>query len=107
MKAYFVGLALSLGLSNPGMAAAPPLKGSVATAARHYSTATTPIGTLLDDAAARAIVDRHLPKLSADRRIFFARKLTLRAIQPMSQGEITVRQLAAIDADLKRLRRRR
>lgn len=70
-----------------------------------YTTAGTPIGTLLDDPAARAIVDRHLPNTSTDRRIAFARRLTLKAIKPMSGGAITDRKLAAIDADLRRLKR--
>ncbi len=71
-----------------------------------YTTAKTPIGTLLDDPAARVIVDRHIPNTSTDRRIYFARKFTLKGIQPMSQGKITDRQLAAIDAELARLRKR-
>jgi len=79
-------------------------KGSKA-ATPHYTTLTTPIGTLLDDPRARMIVDRHIPNTSTDKRIYFARALTLKSLQRFANGQITDRQLAAVDADLAKLRR--
>ena len=69
----------------------------------HLSTADTTIGDLLDNPAAKAIVDKHLPGFSADSRVEMARGFTLRAIQPMVADQITIAMLDAIDADLAAL----
>jgi para-nitrobenzyl esterase len=74
-----------------------------APAQAHYSTAETEIGTLLDDPAARAIVDKHLPGFSSGDQINMARGMTLKAIQPFAGDTITDAVLAAIDADLASL----
>jgi hypothetical protein len=91
------------------LADAPVLAGSPDTrpvaAAAAYSSASTALGTLLDNPRTRAILDRHIPGLSSDMRISMARTMTLKAIQGFSGGRITNAQLAAIDADLARLRR--
>lgn len=78
---------------------------SVVAATPLYSTATTPIGTLLDNPRARAIVDRHIPNTSTDSRIYFARAMTLKTMQRFAKGQISDKQLAAVDADLAKLRR--
>lgn len=97
----FVCLALSTLISAPVHAAPKPSK----TAVPLYSTGATPIGTLLDDPQARVIVDRHIPNTSTDKRIYFARSMTLKSLQRLANGRITDRQLAAVDADLAKLRR--
>ena len=84
------------------LAAAPAPAASPAAAA--YSSAVTPIGTLLDNPRTRAILDRHISGLGSDMRITMARTMTLKAIQGYSGGRITDAQLAAIDAELARLR---
>lgn len=88
------------------LAAFAPASADAAAArkASRYNSSTTTIGTLLDDPRARVIVDRHIPNMSTDSRIIFARSLTLKGIQRFSQGKITDKQLAAVDADLARLK---
>ena len=47
----------------------------------HYSTSETDIGTLLDDPAAREVINKHIPGFSAKDQIDMARPLTLKALQ--------------------------
>jgi hypothetical protein len=93
-------------LLSAALAVLAPASADAAAARKRprYSTATTTIGTLLDDPRARVIVDRHIPNTSTDTRITFARALTLKGIQRFSQGKITDNQLAAVDADLAKLK---
>ena len=72
-------------------------------AAAHYSSAETDIGTLLDDPAARAIVDKHIAGFSTGDQIDMARSLTLKAIQQYAPDRFTDQALAEIDADLAKL----
>lgn len=68
-----------------------------------YSTAETDIGTLLDDAATRAILDKHIPEFTANEQVEMARPMTLRAIQQFAADMLTDAKLAAIDAELAAL----
>ena len=70
---------------------------------KHYSTQETPIGDLLADPAAKAIVDAHIPGLSDDPAIGMASSMTLRAIQPMASDKISVEMLDAVDAALAKI----
>jgi hypothetical protein len=74
-----------------------------ATTAPKYSTAETDIGTLIDDPAAKAIVEKHIPGLTTNAQIDMARAMTLKAIQQYAADEVTDERLAAIDADLAKL----
>lgn len=103
MKNYILLCTVLIALSPTSLEAAPARKNAPAAAPR-YGTASTPIGTLLDDPRARAIVDRHIPNTSTDSRIFLARGLTLKGIQRFSQGKISDGQLTAIDADFAKLK---
>jgi len=69
----------------------------------HYSTAMTDIGTLIDDPAAHAVVDKYLPGLLAGDQINMARTMTLVAIQPFAPDRISDKALADIDAELAKL----
>jgi hypothetical protein len=69
----------------------------------NYSTSDTDIGTLLDDPAARAVVDKHIPGFSSGDQIDMARGMTLRAIQQFAADTLTDKVLAEIDADLAKL----
>jgi hypothetical protein len=71
--------------------------------AAHYTTADTDIGTLLDDPAARAVLDKHIPGFSKRDQIDMARSMTLKGIQPYDSATITDKALADIDADLAKL----
>lgn len=102
MKKVFIACAALCALAPLAAQAAHPHKQHIAPL---YSTASTPIGTLLDDPRARVIVDRHIPNTSTDRRIYFARKMTLKALQKFANGQISDHQLAAVDTDLAKLKR--
>jgi hypothetical protein len=57
----------------------------------------------LDDPAARAVVDKHLPGFSSRDQIDMARSLTLKSLQQYDPNNITDKSLAAIDTDLAKL----
>jgi para-nitrobenzyl esterase len=83
-------------------AAKPPAGSATATAA-HYSTSTTEIGTLLDDPAAKAVIEKHVPGMTTNDQIDMARAMTLKDIQQYSPDAVTDKVLAAIDADFAKL----
>jgi hypothetical protein len=66
------------------------------------STAHTSIGDLLDNPAARAVLDRHLPAFSSTSQLEQARGFTLPRLQQYMPA-LTNEVLAAIDAELARL----
>ncbi|MCI4592063.1 hypothetical protein MOK15_18405 [Sphingobium sp. BYY-5] len=68
-----------------------------------YNVETTDIGTLLDDPAARTILDKHLPGFSANEQIGMARGMTLKAVQQYASDMVTDKALAAIQNDLSKL----
>ena len=74
--------------------------------AQYYTTSTTDIGTLIDDPAAHAIVDRHLPGVLSGDQIDMVRSMTLKAIQQFAPDRITDQALADIDAELAKLPRK-
>jgi hypothetical protein len=69
----------------------------------HYSTSDTDIGTLIDDPAAHAIVDKYLPGVLSGDQIDMARSMTLKAIQPYAADRISDKALADIDTELAKL----
>jgi hypothetical protein len=80
-----------------------PQAPSKAASLERYSTSTTDIGTLIDDPAAHAVVDRYLPGLLAENQINLARTMTLAAIQPFAADRISDKALADIDVELAKL----
>jgi para-nitrobenzyl esterase len=75
----------------------------VAAPAGHYSVEDTDIGTMLDDPAAKAILDKHIPGFSKGDQIDMARGMTLKAIEPYAGDQVTDKVLADIQADLNAL----
>ena len=69
-----------------------------------YSSSTTEIGTLLDDPAAKAILERHVPGMTTNDQVDMARSMTLKDIQQYSPDQITDKVLTEIDADLAKLK---
>lgn len=84
--------------------AADPAPAAAAPAKPKYSTAETDIGTLLDDPAAKAIIDKHIPGMTDNEQIEMARSMTLKAIQTYASDDVTDERLAKIDADLANLK---
>ncbi|HEX8669824.1 MAG TPA: hypothetical protein VF727_15770 [Allosphingosinicella sp.] len=74
-----------------------------AAASKRYSTSTTLLGKLLDDPAARALLDKHIPGLTSHPQVTSARGLTLKAVQKNVPDKITDKALAELDADLVKL----
>jgi hypothetical protein len=72
-------------------------------AASGYTVAGTEIGTLLDDAASKAVLEKHLPGFSANPQIEMARGMTLKAIQGFAADILTDDVLGKIDTDLAAL----
>jgi cytochrome P450 len=68
-----------------------------------YSTADTKIGSLLADPAAKAVLDKHFPGVSSDKRIGMAKSMTLRAVQKFAPDKFTTEALDAADAELASL----
>lgn len=88
-------LALALPLAAPVLAADAP-----AAAAPAYSTASTDIGTLLDNPQTRAVLDKHMPGFASNPQIEMARGMTLRQIQAFASDMLTDEVLGKVDADL-------
>jgi hypothetical protein len=102
MRALIVAAALSASiLSVPALAQAPAHPAADAPA--HYSTSDTDVGTLLDDPAARAIVDKYIPGFSSGEQVDMARSLTLRSLQQYAPDRMSDAILAQIDNDLAKL----
>ena len=96
-------LAALVGSAVPSTLPAQADSALSATAVEPYSTMDTPIGTLLDDPAARAILDKYMPSLTKGGRTEMVRSSSLKAIQGYSGGMLTDKLLADIDAELVKL----
>jgi len=83
--------------------ATPAPAAPASTAPAHYTTADTEIGTLLDDPAAKAILEKNIPGMTTNDQIDMARGMTMKGIQQYSPDQITDAKLAAIDAEFAKL----
>ncbi|WP_449469050.1 hypothetical protein [Sphingobium chungangianum] len=81
--------------------ATPALAETAATA--KYTSADTELGVLLDNPAAKAIVEKYIPGMTSNDQVDMARAMTLKAIQQYAPDDVTDARLAAIDADLAKL----
>jgi para-nitrobenzyl esterase len=75
---------------------------AAARASGHYSSLITPLGTMLDDPAARAVLEQEIPDVVNSDKIGMARGQTLVALQPYLP-QLTDAKLRAIDAELAKL----
>lgn len=69
-----------------------------------YSTTTTEIGVLLDNPETKAIIEKHIPGMTKNDQVEMARAMTLKDIQQYSPDAVTDKVLAAIDADLAKVK---
>lgn len=90
-------------MTTPMAKPAAPVAGTAAATGAKYSTSSTEIGTLLDDPAAKAIVEKHIPGMTTNEQIDMARSMTLKGIQQYSPDQVNDKVLAAIDADFAKL----
>lgn len=100
MKKFVIAAALAAAFAAPAYAADPAPATAPAPA---YSTATTDIGTLLDNPATKAVIDKHMPGFSGNPQIDMARSMTLKQIQQFAGDQITDEVLAKVDADLAKI----
>ena len=82
---------------------APAATPAAPATASGYSVEDTDIGTLLDDPAAKAVLDKHIPGFSTKDQIDMARSMTLKGIQQYAPDMITDKLLSDIQVDLSRL----
>lgn len=97
MKALFYFLA---GVAFPLAAAQASDTPAPATAPASFSTAATDIGTLMDNPATRAVLDKYIKEMIASPQIAQARGLTLQQLKGFTGDALTDETLAKIDADL-------
>lgn len=106
MRMFVVAAALALSLATPVLAqsAAPaaPAAATAPAAAGHFTTADTPLGDMLDNPAAKAVLVAHIPDMVNNPQIDMARSMTLKSLQAYSPN-LTDAALASIDADLAKL----
>lgn len=98
LTALAIGLAI-LGASTAAVAQPAP----AAAAADHYTTSTTPIGALLDDPAAKAVLVKYIPDVVSNPQIDMARGMTLKDTQQYAPDMVSDQKLAQIDAELAKL----
>lgn len=79
------------------------VQAETAAAAVSYSTADTDIGTLLDNPATKAILEKHVPGMTTDPQTDMARPMTLKQVQTFAPSQFSDETLAKIDADLAAL----
>ncbi len=96
-------LSVWLSLAALSMAAPAVADPAAAAAAGRYSTSVTDIGTLLDDAASRALLDKYIPGMTSSDQIDLARAMTLKDIQAYSPDNVTDKVLADLDAEFAKL----
>lgn len=101
---WAAGLALAAAVCSTGVTGqAGPVPAQLATALQHYSTADTPVSTLLADPAALEILRRHAPVFANSSRAAMLGNDSLKAIQGYAHTILTDEVLARIDAEFAKL----
>ena len=93
LAAGLIGLSLTFGL----LAAAPAMSAGA------LSVDTTPIADLAANPATKAILDKNIPELTGHPAFDQFKAMSLKQVQPLSQGALTDAQIAAVQADLDKL----
>ncbi len=100
MRAFIIAATLAASLASTSAFAQAASSSAPAAA---YTTAATDIGTLLDDPAAKAVLDKYIPGFSAGANVEMARAMTLKSVQEFRPEMFTDKLLADIDAELAKL----
>jgi len=96
---FIVPAATALAFLTPAAFAQTAPAPAPATAAAKFSL-DTPIEALVADPKAKAVLDADLPGVSTHPSYDMFKGMSLRAIQPMSGGKLTVEMLNKIETDL-------
>ncbi|HEX7821715.1 MAG TPA: hypothetical protein VF463_13985 [Sphingobium sp.] len=105
-RASIAMLSIAAAAPTAVLAQAAPAASAAAAKATGYTVADTDIGTLLDDPASKAIIDKYVPGFSANPQIDMARSMTLKMVQQYSSDTLTDPALANIQNDLNKLPRK-
>jgi para-nitrobenzyl esterase len=100
MRTFLTGALISV--AAPIALFATQATAAEATAQTGYSVETTDLGTLLDNAEAKAVLMKHIPTLIGNEQISMARSMTLKQIQQYAGDTLTDAKLAEIQTDLIR-----
>jgi hypothetical protein len=102
MRQFILVFALAASLPVVAMAEEPKAA-APAPATGHYSTATTDIGVLMDDPAAKAVLDKAIPGMTSNPQANMMRGMTLASLQQYVPDQITAAKLAEIDKQFQAL----
>ena len=94
--------AAALPLVLPSAAAAQTALAAPAAVAKF--SIDTPLQDLYADPAAKAVMDKRLPGLTAIPQYEMIKAISLRQLQPYSDGKLTDELLSAVDADLAKIK---
>lgn len=99
VSALLIAAGLTPLTATPALAQAAP-----AETAAHYSVQTTPVGKLLDDPAASAILERIIPTVFANEMFqTMGRTQTLASIQQFEPAALSNEVLAQIQAEFDKI----
>ena len=90
-------------LATASISVSAPAFAAEAAAVAGYTTADSSIGTLLDDPAAKAVLDKLMPSFSTNPQVEMARGMTLKQVQQFAPDQITDEVLAKVDAELSKV----
>lgn len=100
---------IALAAASAALSAAPAFAAdpapAAAPAASAFSVEGSTIGDLLDNAAAKAVLQKHMPGFADNPQIEMARSMTLKQIQGFAPDQIKDETLAKVDADLKAIKK--
>jgi hypothetical protein len=108
MKTTIAALAALASLAAaPVFAQVPAAPAPPATAAAPAgpSVEATPIADLIANPEAKAVLDKDIPGLTSHPALEQFKAMTLKQLQPMSQGALTDEMLVATQADLDKLKK--
>lgn len=95
--------ALAIG-ATPMMIAPAVAAQAAAKPAAHYSVSTTPVGTLLDDPAANAVLKKMIPTVYANEMFqTMGRELTLTGVAQYEAEALSEENLKKLQAELDKL----
>lgn len=83
--------------------ASPAFAQQTTAAATGYSAASTDLGTLLDNPATKAVLEKYVKDLISNPQIDMARAMTLKQLQSYAGDALTDDTLAKIDAELAKI----
>ena len=96
---FIVPAAAVLALLTPGAFAQTAPAPATATTAAKFNL-DTPIEALVADPKAKAVLDADLPGVSTHPSYDMFKGMSLRAVQPMSNGKLTDEALKKVETDL-------